>query len=314
MAQIDGELGKFPDGDPVLDHEIGTEGNRQEEGEPDNQGDGWIKQGIHPGHGDVFLRDVGGQLFKVALFRLFLSEGLYHADAGDVFLNLVVEGGKGFLRLVEPLVDQVAVMAGGPSHEGHGKQGDQRQLPVDEEGHGKNDCAPHKQRVHQGEDTVTGGHLNRIDVVGGVGHQVSGAALMEEPRGEERVVVVQPLPQQAFQPETRTKEQNAPNEAQDIKDDGRQTQEQQPLAQLSSGEIPLFDRVDDNSDDIRRKQFQQGDHKERQDSQPVIESFSFEIPPQIAKDAHKTSISFRLTSVKKTQKKSHRNFPMAHKT
>lgn len=138
--------------------------------------------------------------------------------------------------------------------------------------------------------------------------------LMEEPRRKERVMVVQPLPQQAFQPETRPEEQYAPNEAQDIKHDGRQAQEQQPLAQFPWGEAPLFDRVDDDSDGIRREQFQQGDRKERQDAQPVMESFSFEIPPQIAKDAHTVSISFRLGVFKNEERKSHRNLPMAEKT
>ena len=80
-----------------------------------------------------------------------------------------------------PVADPAGDEGGGQGQDRHRGQGQQGQLPVDE---------AHQQQAHHEGEHPHEGHaegvvqeaLDRLHVVGGAGHQVAGAALLEEPQ------------------------------------------------------------------------------------------------------------------------------------
>ena len=110
---------------------------------------------------------------------LLSREGLHDLDVGNRFLKMAVDIGDALLDVAIRNADPSTKTAGNDDHKRPGGHKEQREAPVDPGEKNENE----EEGYDVGQDfrhTGCNELLERVDIIGYAGHQIAGAAIVEE--------------------------------------------------------------------------------------------------------------------------------------
>ncbi len=193
---------------------------------------------------------------------------------------------KAPLRRLELLVDLGAEAVHEERHHRQRQQGEQGQLPGVLAAHDGEHQDPDDHGVHQGQHPFPGGHLHRLDVVGGMGHQIAGAVALIKVRAHAGKVAKEPVAQHISQPVGGTKQHDPPHVAQQIDEQTQAEQAGQITGQGGTVQRPFGDTIHHPAHHLGRDHGQQGHHHQQRDGDQVTLPLLLEEPAQPCKYAH----------------------------
>jgi len=140
---------------------------------------------------------------------------------------MVIELAKGIQRIARCLVDVVGDTPERQRHQWKWQQGCSGQAAVHAQAHHGHHHDQGQRAVKAGQHGFAGRHLHRVNVVGGKGHQVAGALLLEEVRSLLAQPRVEALAQLCAQPVAGGKQLQPPGHTQEVDGDAGQYQPRQ---------------------------------------------------------------------------------------
>ena len=133
-----------------------------------------------------------------------------------------------------------------PERQRHGREGQQHhqgEAPVHAQRHHRHDQHQRERAVEAGQHGLASGHLHRVDVVGGQGHQVARAARLKEARALQRQALVEPRAQLHAHAVGRRVQLEPPAHAQAIDGHAGGQQQAQLAQQRSAVQLAREQRV-----------------------------------------------------------------------
>ena len=163
-------------------------------------------------------------------------------------------------------------------HERHRQQRQQGQLPADLRGHDDQHRAAHYQRVHQRQHPFPGGKDHAIDVVSRARDKIPGAMAQIKFGMLSTQLAIKIFTQLNGQLIGRTKQQHAPDVAQQINNDRRQHQRANPHQHPCGGVMLFGDAIHDVAHHFRRDQLQDSNDNKQGDCTEVALPLPTKVP------------------------------------
>ncbi|MNM92084.1 hypothetical protein D3C81_1044050 [compost metagenome] len=261
-------------------------GHREEVGAADAQVDDGIELGIDASHRHVALSRLTGQLGEALILEGLHRIGLEHPHPGEGLLGLVVEPGEGPLRRLELLVDLGTKAVHEEGHHRQRQQGEQGQLPGVLAAHDGEHQDPDDEGVHQGQYPLSGRHLHRLDVVGGMGHQIAGAVALIEIRAHAGEVGKEAVAQHIGEPVGGPEQHDPPHITQQIDEQAEAKEPRQIAHQGTVIELPPGDTIHYPAHHLGGDHGQQGHHHQQGDGHQITPPLILEKPAKPQKYAH----------------------------
>ncbi len=208
----------------------------------------------------VFLTGVGGDISKLLRLMRLQTKRLYHTNAGEALLRLIVQRGKGRLRQFKALMQLIAVALDHHRHHRHRHQRQQRKLPADLRTHHNQHRAAHHQRVYQRQYPFAGREDHAVNIVGCARDQIAGAVTQVEFRVLSTELAIEIFPQLHRQLIRSAKQQDAPDVAQQVNHQRGKQHNADPHQNGAAAQAMLGDAIDNHADDFRRQQLQNGNN------------------------------------------------------
>ena len=161
----------------------------------------------------------------------------------------------------------------GQGHQRKRQQHDQREPPVHAQRHRRNHQHQRHRAVEAGQQRLAGGHLDRVDIVGGQRHQVAGALGLEEAWALQQQPLVEIAAQLDAQPVGRAVQQQPPGHPQAVDRQACAQQQCDLVPQRVAGQALRDQAVDHPADLARQPHPQQRDagehHRRRRVGAPM---------------------------------------------
>ncbi len=209
---------------------------------------------------------------------LFKAKGFNHPDAGQALLRLIVKTGEGGLCQLKAMVQLITVAMDHDGHNRHRHQRKQRQLPADLRAHYQQHHAAHDQRVDQRQNPFPGRKHHPIHVVGGARNQIAGAVTQIKCRLLTTQLAIEIFAQLNRQLVGGTKQQHAPDIAQQIDHYCRCQHDPNPHHDAAGAHVVTRHAIDNHPDHMRWQQLQNSNNNQQEDRAQIAPPLPQKIP------------------------------------